>query len=93
MRTLRGLWGSTHPGPTLVVTTLALALGVAVGLEPWRLVLLTLAVLAGQMSIGISNDALDAPRDRAVGRADKPVARGDVSVRAAWVAASVALAA
>lgn len=91
MRTLRALWGSSHPGPTLVVTALALALGIATGLEPWRLVLLTVAVFAGQLSIGISNDALDAPRDRAVGRVDKPVARGDVSVRTAWVAASVAL--
>lgn len=91
MRVARALWGSTHPGPSLVVTALALALGVAVGLEPWRLVLLTLAVLSGQLSVGISNDALDAPRDRAVGRRDKPLARGDVSVRAAWIAASLAL--
>ncbi|MFH8251090.1 UbiA family prenyltransferase [Microbacterium sp. B2969] len=87
MRTVRALWGSTHPGPTLVVTALALALGIAVGLEPWRLVLLTLAVFAGQVSIGLSNDAIDAPRDRAVGRDDKPIARGDVTERTAWVAA------
>ena len=91
MRTVRALWGSTHPGPTLVVTALALLLGIAVELEPWRLALLTLSVLAGQVSIGISNDALDADRDRAVGRTDKPIARGDVSVRAAGVAASAAL--
>jgi 4-hydroxybenzoate polyprenyltransferase len=88
---VRGLWGSSHPGPTLVVTALALALGLSIGLEPWRLVLLTVAVFAGQLSIGISNDALDAARDRAVGRTDKPLARGDVSLRAAWVAASVCL--
>ncbi|MGL4255476.1 MAG: UbiA family prenyltransferase [Microbacterium sp.] len=88
---IRALWGSTHPGPTLVVSALALALGIAVGLEPWRLVLLTFAVFAGQVSIGISNDAIDAPRDRAVGRADKPIARGDVSERAAWTAAIGAL--
>jgi 4-hydroxybenzoate polyprenyltransferase len=88
---IRALWGSTHPGPTLVVSALALALGIAVGLEPWRLVLLTLAVFAGQVSIGISNDAIDAPRDRAVGRTDKPIARGDVSERAAWAAALGAL--
>lgn len=91
MRTVRALWGSTHPGPTLVVTALALTLGIAVGLEPWRIALLTLAVFAGQLSIGISNDALDAARDRAVGRTDKPIARGDVSMRTAWVAASLAL--
>lgn len=91
MRTVRALWGSSHPGPTLVVTALAMALGIAVGLEPWRLGLLTLAVFTGQLSIGISNDALDAARDRAVGRTDKPVARGEVSERVAWGAASGAL--
>nr|WP_205835280.1 UbiA family prenyltransferase [Microbacterium sp. CFH 90308] len=85
------MWGSSHPGPTLVVTALALALGIAIGLEAWRLALLTMAVFAGQLSIGISNDALDAARDRAVGRTDKPLARGDVSLPAAWVAASVCL--
>jgi 4-hydroxybenzoate polyprenyltransferase len=92
MRTIRGLWGSTHPGPTLVVTALALALGIAVGLDPWRLLLLTSAVFAGQLSIGLSNDAIDAPRDREVGRTDKPVARGDVTERTAWIAAIGALA-
>jgi 4-hydroxybenzoate polyprenyltransferase len=89
--TIRALWGSTHPGPTLVVSALALAIGIAVGLEPWRLVLLTLAVFCGQLSIGLSNDAIDAPRDRAVGRTDKPIARGDVSERVAWGAAVGAL--
>lgn len=87
MRTVRALWGSSHPGPTLVVTALALALGIATGLEAWRLVLLTASVFAGQLSVGISNDALDAARDRAVGRADKPIARGEVSARVAWGAA------
>lgn len=84
LSTGRALWGSTHPGPTLVVSILALVLGVAVGLEPWRLTLLTLAVFCGQLSIGLSNDAIDAPRDRAVGRTDKPIARGDISERLAW---------
>ena len=93
MKVVRALWGSTHPGPTLVVTGLALALGIAVGLDAGRLVLLTLAVFAGQVSIGLSNDAIDAPRDRAVGRTDKPIARGDVSERVAWGAAIGALAA
>ncbi|GAA3910767.1 UbiA family prenyltransferase [Microbacterium invictum] len=91
-RTWRALWGSSHPGPTLVVTALALALGLAVGLEFWRLILLTTAVLCGQLSVGLSNDAFDAARDRAVGRTDKPVARGEVSDRTATVAAFVTLA-
>jgi 4-hydroxybenzoate polyprenyltransferase len=41
-------------------------------------VLLCLAVLAGQASIGWSNDWLDADRDRAVARPDKPVVQGVV---------------
>ncbi|GAA5209872.1 UbiA family prenyltransferase [Microbacterium kyungheense] len=84
MRTVRALWGSSHPGPTLVVTALAFALGLATGLDAARLALLTVAVFAGQLSVGVSNDAFDAARDREVGRADKPIARGDVAVGVAW---------
>lgn len=91
--TLRALWASSHPGPTVVVTVLAVALGLAAALDPWRIVVLGLAVLAGQLSVGISNDAIDAVRDRTVGRADKPLARGDVGVRTAWIAAIGCLAA
>lgn len=91
MHTVRALWGATHPGPTLVVTALALALGVAAGLEPSRSALLAAAVLCGQISVGLSNDAFDSDRDRRVGRTDKPLARGDVSTRVAWVVAISAL--
>ncbi|MDQ1217390.1 UbiA family prenyltransferase [Microbacterium arborescens] len=88
MRTVRALWGASHPGPSVVVTALALALGLAAGLDPWRLVVLVASVLFGQLSIGISNDAIDRERDRAVGRTDKPLVRGEVSSRAAWIAAA-----
>lgn len=87
MRTARALWGATHPGPAVVVTALALALGLAGGLEPWRIAVLVAAVFAGQLSVGLSNDALDLFRDAAVGRADKPLVRGEVSRRTAWVVA------
>lgn len=81
------LLGSTHPGPTVVVTLLAVVLGASSGLPVGRLVLLAGAVLLGQASIGFANDWLDAARDRAVGRTDKPVALGLVSVRAVRTAA------
>ena len=48
-------------------------------------------VLAGQLSVGWSNDASGAPRDAAAGRTDKPVATGAISVRAVWIAAFAAL--
>jgi len=91
MRTVRALWGATHPGPSLVVTVLSLALGVAAGLEPWRIVVLVVAVFAGQIFVGLSNDAIDLFRDATVGRADKPLVRGDTRVRTAWIAALIAL--
>jgi 4-hydroxybenzoate polyprenyltransferase len=56
-------------------------------------VLVCVAVLAGQASIGWSNDWLDADRDRAVARADKPVVQGAVDphlLRSAALAALVA---
>ena len=78
---LRALALSTHPGPGLAVTVVAVLLGVGLQLASWRIVLLGLAVLANQVSVGLSNDWLDAERDRAVGRTDKPVALGLVSIR------------
>ena len=83
MKTARALWGSTHPGPALVVTALSLALGIATGLDPARIALLVASVLCNQISVGLSNDAIDAGRDRAVGRTDKPIAAGVVSVQLA----------
>jgi 4-hydroxybenzoate polyprenyltransferase len=37
------------------------------------------AVFAGQVSVGLSNDAIDGARDAAVGRTDKPIAGGAVT--------------
>jgi len=51
------------------------------------------AILAGQLSVGWSNDAIDAERDTATGRTDKPLATGVLSTRLTWIAALAALAA
>jgi 4-hydroxybenzoate polyprenyltransferase len=79
LRTIVALARSTHPVPSLAVTGIVVILGVGVGLEPSQLALLGAAVLANQFSVGLSNDWLDADRDRTVGRRDKPVAQGLVS--------------
>jgi 4-hydroxybenzoate polyprenyltransferase len=76
---LRALALATHPGPAVAVTTVATLLAVASGTPAGRTALVCAAVLAGQASIGWSNDWLDADRDRAVARADKPVVQGAVS--------------
>jgi 4-hydroxybenzoate polyprenyltransferase len=78
-RKLVALLLSTHPGPSLAVTAIAIALGIAVGLEPWRVVVLGLAVASNQASVGWSNDWIDAERDARVGRVDKPVAQGRIA--------------
>ena len=87
---------STHPGPAIAVTVISLLLGASAGLDPARLALLGAAVLANQASVGLSNDWIDAERDRAVGRTDKPVARGWIAVStaraAAWITAMLAIA-
>ena len=91
MADLRAMALATHLGPTVAVTTVATLLAVAAGLPAGRTALLCGAVLAGQASIGWSNDWLDADRDRAVARADKPVVQGAVEpgrLRAAAVIAA-----
>ena len=86
---------STHTGPAIAVTVVAVLLGIAVGLEPWRVVVLGLALLFDQVSLALSNDWIDADRDRAAGRTDKPVARGEISVgfvrAGAWITAAAAI--
>jgi 4-hydroxybenzoate polyprenyltransferase len=87
---LRALVLATHAGPAAAVTIVATLLAVAAGVSSGRAALVCAAVLAGQTSIGWSNDWLDADRDRAVARADKPVVQGAVSpsmLRSAAVAA------
>ncbi|MFP5372091.1 MAG: UbiA family prenyltransferase [Actinomycetes bacterium] len=63
------------------MTAVATLLAVGSDVPGGRAALLCAAVLAGQASIGWSNDWLDADRDRAVARADKPVVRGAVDPR------------
>lgn len=83
---------ASHLGPTVVVTSLCTALAVAIGAPAGSVLLVLGVVLAGQLSIGWSNDWLDAARDRAVGRADKPVVSGGVTPAGLRAAACTALA-
>jgi len=82
---------ASHPGPCLVITALITALTAQAAPHGVGPVLVAPAILAGQLSVGWSNDACDAARDTAAGRTDKPIARGDISVRAVWIAAFSAL--
>lgn len=87
---------SSHPGPTIAVTAIALALGVGAGLDSGRIAVVTAMILCNQLSIGLSNDWWDAARDRRSGRHDKPIAAGEISsstvARFAVVLATVSVA-
>jgi 4-hydroxybenzoate polyprenyltransferase len=89
---IRALIRAGHPGPSLAITALIALLAAEAAPHGSGPALVAPAVLAGQLSIGWSNDAFDADRDAAAGRADKPVAAGDVSRRAVGIAAAAALA-
>jgi 4-hydroxybenzoate polyprenyltransferase len=84
---LRGMIRASHPGPAVAVTLVTVILAIGTGVDAGRVVLVGAAMLAGQLSIGWSNDWIDADRDTAVARSDKPIASGDVSRRAVRAAA------
>ena len=77
---LTGLLVAAHVGPALAVTVMATAYAAALDLGLVRVALVCGAVLAGQLTIGWSNDLVDRAATGAVGRTDKPLATGDVSV-------------
>lgn len=82
---------ASHPGPAVAVTSIAAALAARLGASPLQLVTLVVAVASGQLLTGWTNDLLDADRDHAVGRADKPLARGTVTRNAVRRAIALSL--
>jgi 4-hydroxybenzoate polyprenyltransferase len=85
-----GLVLGCHPLPGVAVTVFAATYAAAIGAGAGQVISIAVAFLAGQTCIGWSNDAIDAPRDVAARRADKPVSAGLVDRRTLAVAASVA---
>jgi protoheme IX farnesyltransferase len=90
MRTVLGLLKACHPEPTVAVTAVAALLALAIGRGLAGALAVAGAVLASQLAVGWCNDAVDAVRDVAVGRPDKPIVAGVVSRRTVAVAAVVA---
>lgn len=90
-RPLVGLLRACHLGPTIVVTVVSSLLAWATSRDLATTALVAGAVLAGQLSIGWSNDARDGSVDRQAGRDDKPIVAGEVARSTVWVAAFVAL--
>ena len=92
-RVLAALVRATHPEPAAAVTAAAGLLALAVGHPPGSAAVVTLTVAASQLAVGWTNDAVDARRDTAVGRTDKPIVAGAVTTRTVALAAAAAAAA
>ena len=73
-RRISALVIACHPEPTALVTVLTSLLALSAG-RGWGTVWVTAAVLAGQLSVGWTNDYRDRDLDRAARRMDKPLAR------------------
>lgn len=73
-----------HAVPIVAVLLATAALAIAVGgwPPPWRLVPMLLAMLGGQIVVGVVNELIDLPADRAT-KPDKPIPSGLVSLRGA----------
>lgn len=87
---VRALAMSCHPVPALAVTVLVTILAAVAGNTGTTVIVAALAVLSGQLSIGWFNDLLDADKDAAVRRPDKPLATGLISRRTVAVATAAA---
>jgi 4-hydroxybenzoate polyprenyltransferase len=81
---------ASHPEPAVAVTIVGTLLAFSAGRPVATCLLVGATVLASQLCVGWCNDWLDAERDGAVGREDKPIATGQVSRRLVGFAALAA---
>lgn len=78
-----------HLQPTIAVTAITTMLAASAGRGIGTLSVAA-AVLAGQLSVGWSNDFVDRHRDARAGRLDKPVAAGEIAPHTVAIAAVLA---
>lgn len=64
---------ASHFPQTVAMVALATVSSAIVGTSGWALVIVALAMLSGQLSIGWSNDYIDAQLDKNIDRRNKPV--------------------
>ena len=79
-----------HFGPTLLVVSISFILSVT-QLSAAKSFGIAVAILAGQLVVGWTNDLLDHPLDTAAGRLKKPLVKEDVTRKQLQVGISIAL--
>jgi 4-hydroxybenzoate polyprenyltransferase len=90
MRMLWALARCSHPEPVVAVTSVCGVLALLAGRGGGGTVWVILAVAAGQLFVGWTNDYIDRRRDSEAQRKDKPLARGEISARSVAIAAALA---
>lgn len=88
---MRGLVRASHPEPSAAVTAAVVLLALHWGASAGTALLVGLAALTGQLSVGWSNDYIDCGRDRTSGRDDKPLATGALAPQTVRVAIALAV--
>jgi 4-hydroxybenzoate polyprenyltransferase len=81
---------ATHPLPAAAVTALVSVVTAVRGADAATVCWVAASTLAGQASVGWSNDYLDRDADAAAGRTDKPLVSGGVSPPTILVLALIA---
>lgn len=84
---------ASHPEPGFAVSALAVLLALSRDAPTGTAVLVGIAALTGQLTVGWSNDLVDRDRDRRSGRRDKPLVTGAITTTDLRVAIVIALAA
>jgi len=69
-----------HFGPTVLVTTIAF-FAASFEFSAFESIQICLAIFAGQLVVGWSNDVIDYPLDRAANRVKKPLVSGEISLQ------------
>jgi 4-hydroxybenzoate polyprenyltransferase len=92
---IRSLLIASHFGPTVIVVTTSFILSVT-QFPVANAARIALAIFAGQLVVGWSNDLIDLPLDQAAGRESKPLVAGKITatflqrcIAAALIAATI----
>ena len=70
---------AAHFGPTLIVTTITFVLALS-QFSPIDALRVAIAIFAGQLVVGWSNDLIDAPLDIAAQRTKKPIVGKEINI-------------
>ena len=88
--TFVGMVKACHFGPTVLVVSISFILSIT-QLSAAKSFGIAIAILAGQLVVGWTNDLLDHPLDSAAGRLKKPLVKEDVTRKQIQVGISIAL--